>query len=96
MNIFAKLEKITDKIKMVENLMSQTETIKSSRVDRIFKGIHSMEKANSAVKQAQQVQSLMQTTKGRKLQNNPADILPFLLFLLNNLPVINTNTEEIR
>lgn len=88
MDIVDKLEKVAGAIKLIEEFMDKTQVKQSPKIRRLFKGIQSMEKARLALKQAQQVQELMQVGgKTRNIAGNlQADnLIPVLLLLLNNL-----------
>ena len=88
MDLVNKLEKTAGIIKLIEEFMATTQMKQSPKMKRLFKGFQSMEKARLALKQAQQVQELMQTgEKNRSIAGNlPADnLIPVLLLLLNNL-----------
>ncbi len=90
MDIVDKLEKVAGAIKLIEEFMDKTNVKQSPKMKRLFRGIQSVEKARLALKQAQQVQELMQAGgKSRNIAGNlPADnLIPVLLLLLNNLSV---------
>lgn len=91
MRITEKLEKIAGTVKIIEELMDKTQATQSPKVQRLFKGIQTVEKAHSAMKQAQQVQDLLHVGKDRVSTDNA---LPLLLLLLNSLSTLETPEEE--
>jgi len=88
MDIVNKLEKAAGAIKLIEEIMAKTQLKQSPKMKLLFKGIQSIEKAHLALKQAQQVQELIQTgDKNRNIAGNlqAENLIPVLLLLLNNL-----------
>lgn len=92
MKILEKMEKLANTVKLLEGIIDTTQVSQSPRLQRLFKGIQSMEQVHSAMTQAQQIQELFQIGKDRNpLGKSTLDnVMPLLLFLFNNL---NT-TEE--
>lgn len=95
MKIIEKLDKLAGTLKLVEELMSKTQASQSPKLQRIFKGVQSMEKVHSTLKQAQQMQELLQVGKNNSLFENASldTALPLILLLLNILPP-SENAEE--
>lgn len=91
MKIIEKLEKIAATVKIIEELADKIQTTQSPKVQRILKGMHTVEKAHSAMKQAQQVQDLLHAGKNRDSADNA---LPLLLLLLNSLATADNPEEE--
>lgn len=91
MRVIEKLEKIAGTVKIIEEIMDNKQTTQSPRVQRLLKGIQTVEKAHSAMKQAQQVQDLLHGGKNHISTDNA---LPLLLLLLNNFTALETSEEE--
>ncbi len=97
MKILDKMEKLANTIKLFEGIIDTTQTSQSPKLQRLFKGIQSVEQVHTAMKQAQQVQELLQIGKNRKPAEKSSldNAMPLLLFLLNNLITSDTPAEEI-
>lgn len=96
MGIGEKMEKIADMLKVIEEIINKSNTTRSPKLERILKGIQSVEIAHSALKQAQQVQELLQLGKDRTILNNISadNALPLLLLLFNVLSAPEASNGE--
>lgn len=96
MDIVDKLEKVAGALQLIEELLDKTQAKHSPKLQRLFKRVHSMEKARVAMKQVQQVQELLQAGQNRSLSENilPDNILPVLLMLLSNLSAAESPAEQ--
>jgi hypothetical protein len=93
MKIFDRLEKLTEKMKMLETIMLTTQNKTSPKMERMFRSMESMDRVNNTVKQAQQIQQLMSISTGKKNKTSVDNTLPLLAMIISNLAAEKSTTQ---
>jgi|GEM_PF-6472787 len=90
------LDRFAEKLKLIGEIVVNTQVSTSPKMQNVLKGLQSIDKAQQTLKQVQQVQELISTgKKDPSDQNSIETALPLLLLVLNSLSSTKSAEEAI-